>query len=118
MTFWLDEHIDPKLAQWLTAQFDVETQHVRELGFAQTADAKLFAAAKRISGVIIVSKDQDMVELLQRNGPPPQLLWLTCGNMRNTRLQALLLATFPKALELFVAGEPLVEISGDGKNPA
>ncbi len=115
MIFWLDEQLDPNLATWLTKEFAVEAQHVRDLGFAQTADSKLFAAAKQKSDVVLISKDRDMFELLARYGPPPQLIWLTCGNLRTSRLQSILSETFPKALELLIAGERLVEISGKRK---
>ncbi len=53
------------------------------------------------------------VELVNRLGSPPQIIWLTCGNTSNARLQEILDATFLEALELLRAGEVLVEISGN-----
>ncbi len=63
--------------------------------------------------VILMTKDSDFVDLVDRLGAPPQIIWLTCGNTSNARLQEILSATLPAALELFRAGEALVEISGD-----
>jgi predicted nuclease of predicted toxin-antitoxin system len=52
------------------------------------------------------------VELLERLGPPPQVIWLTCGNTSNANLQSILTVTLPKAIALLQAGEKLVEITG------
>ena len=38
------------------------------------------------------------------------MLWLTYGNTSNERLQEVLRATLPAALELLAVGEPLIEI--------
>jgi predicted nuclease of predicted toxin-antitoxin system len=44
-------------------------------------------------------------------GTPPQLLWVTCGNVTNRRLQNLLTQVFPKAQQLLAAGEAVVELA-------
>ena len=56
-------------------------------------------------------KDGDFVRLVERNGSPPQVIWVTSGNMSNTNFQSLLLQTFPDAKSLIEAGEAVVEIS-------
>lgn len=58
-----------------------------------------------------MTKDSDFVVLLERFGPPPQVLWLTCGNTSNVRLKEILTSTLPNALGLLNSGEKLVEIS-------
>jgi predicted nuclease of predicted toxin-antitoxin system len=60
----------------------------------------------------VISKDRDFVELIERLGPPPQVIWLTCGNTSNANLQSILIVTLPKAVALLQAGESLVEITG------
>ena len=65
----------------------------------------------RAAEAIIVSKDSDVVRLLERYGPPPQVVWITCGNTSNRRLSQILSAAWPEAIALLTAGEPLVEIS-------
>jgi predicted nuclease of predicted toxin-antitoxin system len=52
------------------------------------------------------------VELLARLGPPPQVVWLTCGNTSNAALREILAYTWPRIATLLAAGEPLIEISG------
>ena len=49
--------------------------------------------------------------LFERLGPPPQVLWVTCGNTSNARLREILTKSLPPAIELLQQGEPLVEIS-------
>jgi predicted nuclease of predicted toxin-antitoxin system len=44
-------------------------------------------------------------------GTPPQLLWLTCGNITNRHLQVLFTQIFPKAQKLLTKGEAIVEIT-------
>jgi len=55
-------------------------------------------------------KDRDFVDLLERHGPPPRVVWPTCGNTSHSRLLAILRDAWPRAAGLMVAGEPLVEI--------
>jgi predicted nuclease of predicted toxin-antitoxin system len=44
-------------------------------------------------------------------GLPPQLLWITCGNVTNRRLQNQLAQVFPQAKKLPASGEAIVEIA-------
>jgi predicted nuclease of predicted toxin-antitoxin system len=38
-------------------------------------------------GLVIMTKDSDFVDLVCRLGVPPQILWLTCGNVTNRNLR-------------------------------
>ena len=58
-----------------------------------------------------MTKDSDFVLLLDRFGPPPRVIWVTCGNTSNARLKEILGKTFTKALELLESGEQLIEIN-------
>jgi predicted nuclease of predicted toxin-antitoxin system len=40
-----------------------------------------------------MTKDSDFVALLDRFGPPPQVIWITCGNTSNARLKEILTIT-------------------------
>ena len=57
-----------------------------------------------------MTKDEDFIRLVERNGPPPQVIWVTSGNMPNTRFKSLLLKTLPDAMSLIASGETVVEI--------
>ncbi len=89
----------------------VDAVAVRDLGLRDAADPVIFERA-RAAGVIVLSKDSDFVDLVTRHGPPPQMVWLTCGNTTNAYLRTLLSLTWPRVVALMEAGEPLVEIGG------
>jgi predicted nuclease of predicted toxin-antitoxin system len=50
--------------------------------------------------------------MVERLGPPPAVIWLTCGNTSEAALRVLLKSTLSRALELIDRGDALVEISG------
>ena len=110
MTVWLDAQLPPALAPWLAETFSIEANAVRDLGLLESTDETIFAAAKK-AGVIVITKDRDFLRLLEQSGPPPQVIWITCGNTSKARLKEILQKSFPSALKLLEAGEPLVEIS-------
>lgn len=58
-----------------------------------------------------MTKDADFVRLLADLGPPPQIIWITCGNTSNAHLKRLLKSALPRVMEMLSSGEALVEIS-------
>jgi predicted nuclease of predicted toxin-antitoxin system len=111
MKIWVDAHLSPSIATWITNTLGVTAVALRDLGLRDAEDMEIFAAAKE-QAVVVMTKDRDFVDLLDRLGSPPQIIWLTCGNTSNARLQEILSGSLLDALELLKAGEPLVEISG------
>jgi predicted nuclease of predicted toxin-antitoxin system len=111
MTFWLDAHLDPELASWLGATFGVNAKSLDEIGLRHADDDVLFDAAKNFGQVVVVTKDYDFVEMVLRRGAPPQVLWLSFGNMPTVAIQLKLRQAFAAALELLQNGDPLVEIA-------
>ena len=57
-----------------------------------------------------MTKDIDFVRLLEEFGPPPQIIWITCGNTSNANLKRILVTELIVALALLKRGEPFVEI--------
>jgi predicted nuclease of predicted toxin-antitoxin system len=110
MMLWIDAQLSPALARWLSDTFGVTAHAVRDLGLRAAKDLPIFHAARE-AGAVIMSKDSDFVLLLERFGPPPQMLWVTCGNTSNARLRDILRTSFPEARARLEQGEPLVEIS-------
>jgi predicted nuclease of predicted toxin-antitoxin system len=110
MTIWLDAQLAPSLAIWITLRFGVETRPVRDLNLREAEDEVIFRAAAH-DGIVVMTKDDDFVRLLERLGPPPQIIWLRCGNTSNAYLRRLLGDIFSDVLELLRAGEPLVEVA-------
>ena len=83
-----------------------------DLGLRDAEDHEIFEAAKA-RRAIVMGKDGDFVDLLERFGSPPQIIWLTCENTSNAWLRQILSETLPRAIKFLAAGEILVEISGD-----
>lgn len=111
MKIWLDAQLSPAVARWLEATFAVEALAIQEDSVLVSAeDAEIFAAAREAKATMM-TKDRDFVDLLARFGPPPQVLWISCGNTSNRAMKHILASAFPPAMELIQSGEPLVEIS-------
>ncbi len=110
MKLWVDAQLSPALAQWMRLELNTEAVAVRDLGLRDAKDTEIFQRAKEADAVVM-TKDSDFVDLLERFGPPPRVLWVTCGNTSNERMREILRARLLEAKALFDAGEALVEIS-------
>lgn len=110
MIFWIDAQLSPQLAPWLAVRFGVTAQAVRDLGLRDATDRAIFDAA-RAAGAVVITKDRDFPDLLVRFGPPPQVIWVTCGNTSNARMRQIFETLFPHALLLIQGGNELVEIT-------
>lgn len=111
MIFWVDAQLPPNPADWLRRAFKVEAYALRDLGLRDATDLEIFERAQQ-EGIVLISKDSDFVEqLLRQQQPPPQLLWVTCGNTTNQRLQALFNEVFPQAPQLLAEGHAVVELA-------
>ena len=107
-TIWVDAQLPPQLAIWLRSEMKHDAKVVRELGLREADDRVIFDAARMVNAIVI-SEDVDFVELISRLGAPPKLIWLTCGNVSNEALRALLTARLSAALKVLEADD-IVEI--------
>jgi predicted nuclease of predicted toxin-antitoxin system len=92
---WIDAQLSPALARWMSETFDVTAHAVRDLGLQGAKDLPIFHAARKASEVHM-SEDSDVVLLLERHGPPPQILWVACGKTSHARLRDVLRKSFPE----------------------
>ncbi|MGB3693522.1 MAG: DUF5615 family PIN-like protein [Spirulinaceae cyanobacterium] len=109
MKIWINAQLPPTLAQWLRETFSIEAMTLQELGLRDAQDMEIFEAA-RDENAVIMTKDSDFIDLVCRLGAPPQILWITCGNVTNRNLRNILTTTFSEALEQLRQGEIIVEI--------
>ncbi len=86
MILWVDAQLSPHLATWITETLAIEAHSTLELGLLRATDREIYSAA-RDAGAVVITKDSDFLALLERFGPPPQILWITCGNTSNIRLR-------------------------------
>ena len=110
MKIWVDAQLSPAIAAWLSSEFSVDASPLRELGLRDAEDLEIFEAAATADAVIL-TKDKDFSLLLQTNGSPPRVIWLTCGNTSNETLRELFRETFQDVLQLLEAGETLIEVA-------
>jgi predicted nuclease of predicted toxin-antitoxin system len=92
MTIWIDAQISPAIAAWISSNYPVSAVAIRDLGLRDAEDKEIFEAA-RLEKAVVMTKDSDFVLLLDRLGPPPQVIWVTCGNTSNGRLKEVLTNT-------------------------
>ena len=110
LLIWVDAQLPPVLCRWIEDRESIQAVHVSEIGLLAAEDTDIFGKARSV-GAIVMTKDEDFVQLQDRRGVPPQLVWLTCGNINNSQLKLLLLSRWERAVELLRAGEALVEIN-------
>ena len=111
MKIWIDAHLSPGIATWITMTLGITAIPLRDLGLRDAEDTEIFALAKA-ENVILMTKDSDFVELVNRLGSPPKVIWLTCGNTSNSELRKILKVTLPQVMIQLQMGKDLVEIDG------
>ena len=78
MKFLIDENLSDKLVARLDAAYP-GTKHVKQVQLAAHADADLWDVAKK-DGFIILTQDDDFVEMSMMRGAPPKVVHLAMGN--------------------------------------
>ena len=109
MTIWIDAQLSPAIATWISNTFGIQALALRDLGLRDAEDPEIFEAAKS-QAIILITKDSDFVDLVERLGAPPKIIWLTFGNTSNAQLKEILISALPTALEILNSVETLVEI--------
>jgi predicted nuclease of predicted toxin-antitoxin system len=107
---WVDAQLPPALAKWLRELGESRATHVQDLDLLTAEDSEIFEMARQ-AGAVVITKDSDFIQLQQRFGPPPRLIWLTCGNRSNRALKELMVRSWPRIRDLLAAGEILIEIN-------
>jgi len=106
---WIDAQLSPALAGWIEARFGLRASSLRDLSLRDASDQEIFHSA-RLRNAVLVSKDQDLKDLVELHGPPPQLIWIRCGNTSKEALKRILETELPQALARLRAGEPVIRI--------
>jgi predicted nuclease of predicted toxin-antitoxin system len=96
---WVDAQIPPAASQWIEVPGKIQAIHVFDLDLGRAEDSSLFDRA-RSAGAVVLTKDHDFVQLQERRGVPPKIVWLTCGNVSNRQLRHILSSRWPRAAPL------------------
>jgi predicted nuclease of predicted toxin-antitoxin system len=107
---WIDAQLSPALAAWVNRNYEeIEAKSVRAVGLRDAGDEEIYRAARKAQ-VIVMTKDSDFLNLLDRIGPPPKVIWVTCGNTSNRRMRQILNQTLHSAVDMLEGEEEIVEI--------
>jgi len=87
MKLLFDQNLSFKLCQRLADSFPGSSQ-VRLLGLAEADDQALWRYAQA-NGFTLVSQDSDFADMAALFGPPPQVIWLRCGNQPTAYIETL-----------------------------
>ena len=60
MTIWIDAHLSPAIAPWISRTFNISTFALRDLGLR---DSEIFEAGKA-QQIIFMTKDSNFVDLI------------------------------------------------------
>ncbi len=75
MKVWVDAQLSPAIARCLQDELGTDASALRDLGLRDAEDEEIFQAARNASAVVM-TKDSDFVSLVERFGPPPQIVWV------------------------------------------
>lgn len=100
MKFLIDENLSDKLVVRLDAAYP-GTRHVKQVGLSAHSDTDVWELAKR-NGFIILTQDDDFVEMSVMPGAPPKVIHLAMGN-HTTREWLAIIQANAVAISLFAA---------------
>lgn len=111
MTLLVDAQLSPSIAKWINETFsDIKAISAWQSGLSSASDRQIFDYAKE-NGLVILSKDADFLNLIDRLGSPPKVIWVTCGNTSNASMREILSKTLQASCDILQSGENMVEIS-------
>ena len=102
---WLDGNISPIIAKWMSEFTGYPVKSAYTLSIQRESDLSIYKKARTQGNVILISKDSDFPEIINRLGPPPMLINLKIGNCKNKVLWEILKPTISGAIDLLLSGE-------------
>lgn len=108
MRFVVDAQLPPGLAERLR-DAGHDAAHLYDLLPPQATDVDV-ALAANARNAVLVSKDEDFVELSRRGVLTVPLLWIRLGNITNAALWTKLAPLLPQIEAAFAVGEKIVEV--------
>ncbi len=97
---WLDTHLSPIIAKWLTDDFGYVFKSSFILKFDGLDDIDIYKKAKDAGFIILLTKDSDFADLIERFGAPPKVINLEAENMKSRILYSLLKTQIERSVRL------------------
>ncbi len=99
---WLDTQLSPIIAKWMNEYTGFSAKSSYSLQSNLLSDLEIYQRAKATGNIIIVSKDADFPELINRLGSPPKLIVIKKGNCDNREMWEFIKANIKRALEILM----------------
>lgn len=111
MTLFIDANLPPSLAPWLKEKFNIESFSFDHMTWRFSEDHEIFNKLNSIPDSVVLTKDEDFINLLDAHGPPPKIIWITIGNTSNQSLRTVFTRQLEEAITLLQENN-FVEIAG------
>ncbi len=108
MRFLVDTQLPAGLARWLRGRGH-QAEHVLEIGLAQSSDTLVWRYAQE-HGAVIVTKDGDFADWVQRGRAGPSVVWLRIGNSSKRELLLWLDPLLPILVQKLEQNDRLIEL--------
>jgi predicted nuclease of predicted toxin-antitoxin system len=105
--FIVDQQLPPLLAEWLRS-WGFDAVHTRELDRKNADDDYIWAVACE-TGAVVISKDEDFVQLQVRR-PEARLVWVRIGNCDNQTLVGRFEVGWSGVFDALESGEDFVQL--------
>lgn len=108
MKLLVDNQLPEALARFLDAH-GLAAEQVRDHDMQTATDQEIWQYARE-SDLVIVTKDEDFPQLVDRYGSPPRVVWVRLGNCRTPALLAAFDGVLPDLRAMLEGDAQVVEI--------
>jgi len=105
----VDAQLPPGLAARLSSA-GYQAEHVNLIGLEVATDREIWSRVVE-TGAVLLTKDEDFVELVRRDQSGAQVVWIRLGNISNQALWTALEPILQDIVDALVSGERLIEIT-------
>lgn len=102
---WLDVQLSPIIAKWMAEYTGLNVKSSFVLGYKNLTDYAIYQQARAYGNVILISKDADFTDIINRLGSPPKLISLKVGNCDNRTLWHFLQKHIVKAIQMLLESD-------------
>ena len=102
---WLDTQLSPIIAKWMAEHTGFSVKSSYSLQSNTLTNLEIYQRAQAVGSVIIISKDADFPELINRLGSPPKLIVIKKGNCDNREMWEFIKPNILTAIDVLTKSE-------------
>jgi len=102
---WLDAQLSPIIAKWMGEYTGLVIKSSYSLQANMLTDLEIYQRAQSAGKIILISKDADFHELINRLGSPPKLIVVKKGNCDNRDMWQFIKPNILKAISVLTESE-------------